>query len=53
MKTKKSYSSEYIGGILGTPTQSIEGIVFQKNNRMRSGSIAKKKTRKYVVKHKI
>lgn len=52
MKTKKSYSSTYLGGILGTLNQSIDGIVFQKNNRIRTGAIAKKKTRKNVLKHK-
>lgn len=52
MSVKKSYSSEYTGGILGTLTQSIDGIVFQKNNRIRTGKIAKKKTRKNVLKHK-
>ena len=52
MSGKKSYSSEYTGGILGTLTQGIGGIVFQKNGNIRAGKIAKKKTRKNVLKHK-
>lgn len=52
MSEKKSYSSEYLGGILGLPIQSIDGIVFQKNGNIRAGKIAKKKKRKNVIKHK-
>lgn len=52
MSEKKSYSSTYLGGILGVPLQAIDGIVFQKNGRIRVGTIAKKKTRKNVLKHK-
>lgn len=52
MNEKKSYSSKYVGGILGTPIQAIDGIVFQKNGNIRTGKIAKKKTRKNVLKHK-
>lgn len=52
MSEKKSYSSKYLGGILGVPLQSIDGIVFQKNGNIRVGKIAKKKTRKNVLKHK-
>jgi len=52
MKGKKSYNSEYKGGILGLPVQAIGGIVFQKNGNIRIGKIAKKKTRKNVLKHK-
>jgi hypothetical protein len=52
MSVKKSYSSEYVGGILGLPIQGIGGIVFQKNGNIRMGKVAKKKTRKNVLKHK-
>lgn len=52
MSEKKSYNSKYVGGILGLPIQTINGIVFQKNGKIRMGKIAKKKTRKNVVKHK-
>ena len=52
MSEKKSYNSKYLGGILGLPIQTINGIVFQKNGKIRMGKIAKKKTRKNVVKHK-
>lgn len=52
MSEKKSYSGKYLGGILGVPIQAIEGIVFQKNGNIRMGKIAKKKKRKYVIKHK-
>lgn len=52
MNEKKSYSSKYLGGILGVPVEAIAGIVFQKNGNIRAGRIAKKKTRKNVLKHK-
>lgn len=52
MSAKKSYSSEYVGGVIGIPIQSIGGIVFQKNGKIRAGRIAKKKKRKNVIKHK-
>ena len=52
MSVKKSYSSKYLGGILGLPIQELDGIVFQKNGNIRTGKIAKKKTRKNVLKHK-
>lgn len=52
MSAKKSYNSEYVGGILGLPIQSIDGVVFQKNGNIRAGRIAKKKKRKNVIKHK-
>lgn len=52
MSVKKSYNSEYLGGILGRPIQSLNGIVFQKNGKIRQGPIAKKKKRKNVIKHK-
>lgn len=52
MSEKKSYNSKYVGGILGFPIQSIDGIIFQKNGNIRTGRIAKKKKRKNVIKHK-
>ena len=52
MSEKKSYSSEYVGGVLGNPIEAINGIVFQKNGNIRQGKIAKKKKRKNVIKHK-
>ena len=52
MSVKKSYSSKYLGGILGLPIQELDGIVFQKNGKIRMGKIAKKKKRKNVIKHK-
>ena len=52
MSAKKSYNSEYVGGILGNTIQYIDGIVFQKNGNIRTGKIAKKKKRKNVIKHK-
>lgn len=52
MKEKKSYSSKYLGGILGVPIEAIGGVVFQKNGNIRMGTIAKKKPRKNVIKHK-
>ena len=52
MSAKKSYSSKYVGGVLGNPIEAIDGIVFQKNGNIRAGRIAKKKKRKNVIKHK-
>ena len=52
MSAKKSCSSKYVGGVLGIPLESIGGIVFQKNGKIRMGEIAKKKKRKHVIKHK-
>lgn len=49
MSEKKSYSSKYVGGVLGLPIESIGGIVFQKNGNIRQGKIAKKKKRKSVT----
>ena len=49
MSVKKSYNSKYVGGILGRPVQSLDGIVFQKNGKIRMGKIAKKKKRKSVT----